>query len=169
MSKLTLLCDAYTPRNTYLVQVDGWNDLSGTFSISVTTEPCPPVFTDVTLCVDLSCFQSVTSPSIAGFFNGWNAGANPLTDTDGDGIYCATIQLTPGNQEFKFFFQEEGFEEFSEILACTVVNGDFINRVITVGDTPLSETFGWESCDEPCITAPLSNITFCVDLSACRP
>lgn len=41
MSEITLGCDSYTPGNTYLVQVDGWSGAEGSFSISVSSDPCP--------------------------------------------------------------------------------------------------------------------------------
>ncbi len=130
----------------------GWESCDGICS-------APPVVTttDVTLCVDLDCFSSITAPTIFGTFNGWNAGANPITDPDGDDIYCATIAMTAGDQEYKFFFQEEGPEDMliPEDAACTMTTGGFTNRVITVGATPLMETYGWESCDGVCSGPPV--------------
>lgn len=116
----------------------------------------PPATTDVTLCVDLTCFSSVNAASVFGAFNGWNAGANPVSDPDGDGIYCATVGMIPGDQEYKFFFAEEGPEDMdpTEDAACTLTTGAFTNRVITVGTTALSETYGWESCDLTCTAPP---------------
>jgi len=41
-----------------------------------------------------------TSVSVVGNFNGWEA--TPLSDTDGDGIWTASIPLTDGRYEYAF-------------------------------------------------------------------
>ncbi|MCB0598181.1 MAG: hypothetical protein KDD28_29150, partial [Phaeodactylibacter sp.] len=136
-----------------------------------TCEPdcgAPPVLTDVTLCVDLSCLPSSTAPSVLGPFNGENAGANMVTDPDGDGIYCATVALAQGDQQFRFFTQEENQENLDPGAACTVTNGPFVNRVITVGSTPFTVTYGWESCGLVCTPPPGADVTFCVNVG-CTP
>ena len=115
----------------------------------------PPPAPNVELCVDMTCLPGVQAPSVFGFFNGWNAGANPVTDPDGDGIYCATVLMTPGDQQFKFFDQIQGPEEFSTLGVCNVQDGPNINRFVTVTGAPQSFTFGWESCDLVCTPPPL--------------
>ena len=42
------------------------------------------------------------SVHVAGDFNGWNAGANPMTDADGDGVWTATLPLSAGEYGYKF-------------------------------------------------------------------
>ncbi|MBN1475630.1 hypothetical protein JXA47_02650 [Candidatus Sumerlaeota bacterium] len=44
----------------------------------------------------------VESLSVAGTFNGWSAGANPMMDEDGDGVYTARLPLEPGRYLYKF-------------------------------------------------------------------
>ena len=44
----------------------------------------------------------VTSVSVGGSFNGWNATANMLKDDDKDGVWSAEIELPPGRVEYKF-------------------------------------------------------------------
>ena len=39
---------------------------------------------------------------VAGTFNGWNSGADRLTDEDGDGTYTATMMISPGSYAYKF-------------------------------------------------------------------
>lgn len=39
---------------------------------------------------------------LAGTFNNWDAGADRMEDTDGDGIYEITLMLEPGNYQYKF-------------------------------------------------------------------
>ncbi len=40
--------------------------------------------------------------AIAGDFNGWAETADPLTDPDGDGIWTARVDLSPGLHQYKF-------------------------------------------------------------------
>ena len=40
--------------------------------------------------------------TVAGSFNNWDAGANPLKDKDGSGAFAAIILLAPGSHEYKF-------------------------------------------------------------------
>ena len=141
----------------------GWESCDGTC-------PTPPATTDITLCVDISCFPSTTAPALMGTFNGWCAGCNFLDDSDGDGTWCATVSMDPGAQEYKFFFQEEGPEDMTPGDPCTVTNSGFTNRVINVvSGVNQTQTFGWETCDATCPTPPATtDITFCVDIS-CFP
>lgn len=141
----------------------GWESCDMTCS-------APPATTDITLCADISCFPSTTAPAIMGTFNGWCAGCNFMSDPDGDGIWCGTVGLDPGPQEYKFFFQEEGQEDMTPGDPCTVTNGGFTNRVVeVVAGQPQTLTYGWEVCDPTCPTPPATtDITLCVDIS-CFP
>jgi len=119
--------------------------------------PCMVGNTDVVFCVDFTCFPGgPVNPSVFGDFNGFNPGSNLVTDPDGDGIYCTTISLAPGNYEYLFFEQNEGAETFMEGAPCTVSSFGFTNRTLVVGGTsPQIETFGWESCGLDCV-APVA-------------
>ena len=115
---------------------------------------CIPIPTvDMELCVDMSCLPGVQAPSVFGGFNGWNAGANPVTDPDGDGIYCATVNMQVGDQYYKFFDQLQGPENFTSVNpGCTAVDGVNINRVITVVENmPQTITFAFNTCDPTCV------------------
>jgi hypothetical protein len=118
------------------------------FSTCVATVP-------ITLCVNMSCLGGVQGPSVGGQFNGFNFGANPLTDPDGDGIYCATVQMTPGAQEYIFFDQIQNVEGLTPGSTCTVTNFGFTNRIINVvAGVPQTVNFGWESCGTNCVPPP---------------
>jgi len=39
---------------------------------------------------------------VAGEFNGWDAGATPLSDDDGDGVWTVVVEIPPGRYEYKF-------------------------------------------------------------------
>ena len=65
---------------------------------------------DMTVQISKGNFDAATGTvTVAGDFNGWNSGANPLTDPDGDGKYSATI---------------DGFNSGSSIAFKFVKNGD---------------------------------------------
>ena len=40
--------------------------------------------------------------AVAGQFNGWNETANPMRDDDGDGMWMADVELSPGVHHYKF-------------------------------------------------------------------
>lgn len=130
-----------------------------------------PVVADITFCVDPSCFPGgAATVELAGPFNGWNPSANPMSDPDGDGIYCTTVNLADGQNEYKFVVNGV-FEEFPHNgTACTMDFGVFTNRVIdVVNGVNQTVTFGYNSCDATCAPPPTSaDVTFCVDMS-CLP
>ncbi|MEM7105471.1 MAG: T9SS type A sorting domain-containing protein [Bacteroidota bacterium] len=121
---------------------------------------------DVTFCVDVSCLTNITAVNIFGTFNGWDPNINPLTDPDGDDIYCVTINMTDGPQEFKFLVN--GFEErFNSGETCTITSGPFVNRLITVvNGVPQTLTYGFNRCQSDCVS---TNVTFCVDVGCISP
>ncbi|PTM10393.1 MAG: hypothetical protein DA408_16220, partial [Bacteroidetes bacterium] len=106
-------------------------------------ETCPaPVLTDVNFCVDLSCYPQRDAVAVAGSFNGFNPGANFMSDPDGDGIYCATVGLLAGDNTYKFFFAQGQFEDVP--AECETPNG---NRLITVVEGVMQNVlFEWQSC-----------------------
>ena len=58
----------------------------------------------VTFRVDMSTQAevSVNGVCVAGSFQGWTPGADFLTDDDGDMVYETTLDVAPGDYEFKF-------------------------------------------------------------------
>ncbi len=128
------------------------SDMPYYFDNIVMPTVAPPVAGDVTFCVDMTCVEDITTPSIFGNFNFWDPDANLIADPDGDGIYCATINLAPGFHEYKFR-SGPGEEEFEAGASCTITTGAFTNRIIAVdGDDTV--TFGWQSCDAECFLFP---------------
>ena len=45
---------------------------------------------------------SASSVHLAGDFNGWDPGAQELSDEDGDGVWTVTLEVAPGRYEYKF-------------------------------------------------------------------
>lgn len=68
-------------------------------------------------------FQTV---AIAGDFNQWNSQNNRLEDTDGDGIWTATLKLPPGRYEYMFVL--DGKEWVPDPNAIRFVRDGFGNK-----------------------------------------
>ena len=99
----------------------------------------------VTFSVDLSEENaSGQTAYLNGTFNAWCGICAPMSDPDGDGIWNVTVDLPPGDHEYKF--TTEGWngliEDFAVGSACTNTTYDganvYTNRVTTVGTSPLS-------------------------------
>ncbi len=127
-------------------------------------EPCIPPQPDhaVTFRVDMS-YQTVSPDGVhlAGDFQGWNASANPMTNTGGN-IYETTVMLEEGSyQEFKYI-NGNSFDFAETVPGICAANG---NRYFTVPDADTVMTavcFG--SCD-PCGPPPSDvDVTFIVDM-----
>ncbi len=112
---------------------------------------CTPIVLNmVTFRVNVAdIMDPITSVSLAGTFNGWDAGATPMTDDDGDMIYEVTVEMTGGQKDYKFVVNGT-FEEFTEATdGCTMAFGEFINRIVDVtgGDQDVA-TVCFESCED---------------------
>ncbi|MGF1566239.1 MAG: hypothetical protein ACFCUH_12805 [Flavobacteriales bacterium] len=114
-----------------------------------------PVVYDVTFRVDMSnVTDPYTTPEVNGIFNGWCGGCAPLTNTSGD-IWALTVQLAPGNYEYKFAADGWAIQEnLTPGSTCTVTNDGFTNRLVSVvdGDVVLPVVC-WASC-VACATDP---------------
>ncbi|MCR9103426.1 MAG: hypothetical protein NXI25_26005, partial [bacterium] len=142
---------------------------SVTFGWETCEDNCPPPPTaDIEFCLDLSPFSVVDAPAVAGTFNGFNPGIDFLMEDMGNGIYCKTVTVPAGEQDFMFFFAQEQFEDLDNSEDCivnspTAPNGGLARRITVVQDVPQSLIYGWETCAEsnppaPSCPAP-SNVT----------
>ncbi len=120
------------------------NDIFGSCTI------CSEQVVDVTFSVDVSN-ESFDYVTIAGTFNGWNNGANPMNDDDGDGIYTITLQFPPNSaQEYKFLGNGNWgtAEVFDGSESCTTGPGEYINRVVQVpGESIVLDTVCYNLCE----------------------
>jgi hypothetical protein len=122
--------------------------------------------TSVTFNVDMS--NETVSPNgvhIAGDFQGWNPGADALTDVDADNIYSITLLIQPGTYQYKFINGNnwDGENNFNESppSECNVNN----NRQIIVEGEEMSITYCYNQCSETCTQYPdPAEITFRVNL-----
>lgn len=112
---------------------------------------------NITFSVDMSAYVgTVSTVHVSGSFNGWSGDANPMTD-DGNGVWSVTLPLTDGSYEYKYTFNNFGVQEnFVGGESCTVTNGGYTNRALTVTADETLDTVCWESCEAcpPSIPAP---------------
>lgn len=118
--------------------------------------------TAVTLTVDMSNeTASGDGVHVAGSFQGWDPAATPLTD-NGDGTWSVTLDIQPGDYEYKFVNGNAWGSDESIPSACQV-NG---NRGITVTANDTAVAYCFNQCTEDCVVdPPAANVTFYVDMT----
>lgn len=126
---------------------------------------CAPPTYPVTFKVDMSNQTGFTTPEVNGTFNGWCGNCNPMTDANADGIWETTLNLPAGTYEYKFANDNwAGQENLTAGSSCTVTNGGFTNRALTVGTAAQTlPVVCWGSCTS--CSAPTYNVTFKVDMN----
>lgn len=123
--------------------------------------PAGPSNADVTFTVDMNSYAgSFTQPYVFGSFNSWDATANPLDDSDNDGIWSATVNVPTGPLEYKFTLDggadEESFNGTEE-TGCTLKTDEFVNRIATISENTALDTVCYNSC-YACGTAAMITI-----------
>jgi len=96
---------------------------------------------------------SFTTPYVVGPFNNWTD-ANPMVDTNGNGIWETTIALPPGFTVWKFMLDNFADQELPSnvqndpLASCFVLDQyGFTNRTLDVTAQPITlPTYCWESC-----------------------
>jgi len=105
---------------------------------------------NIVFAVDMSDYsEPFTTAYVSGTLNNFSGDANPLSDDDGDGIWTDTIQLAPGDYEFKFTLDNWTVqEEFTDGDPCTITDpsGQFINRALTVTEDA-TVCFDFNTCN----------------------
>jgi 1,4-alpha-glucan branching enzyme len=119
---------------------------------------------NVTFQINMANESGFATPYIAGNFNGWCANCNELTDPNNDGIYTTTIALQQGVYEYKVAqFNWAASEQLVAGTSCTVTNGGFTNRSLTVGTTAQTlPVFCYGTCSD-CVTEVA--VTFQVNMN----
>ncbi len=72
----------------------------GVFNFSLAAEKVTVTFT-------YEPFDEVDSLHVAGSFNGWSTTSTPMQDEDRDGVYKATVELSPGNYGYRYVIDGE--------------------------------------------------------------
>lgn len=105
---------------------------------------------DVTMRVDmLYVTDPFTTPELNGSFNGWCGNCQPMI-LDAGTVWMINFPVVEGSWEFKFAADNWNIQEnfLPDADPCTVSNGGFTNRFMSVtGDLDLG-TVCWESCEE---------------------
>jgi hypothetical protein len=125
-----------------------------------------PSFFDVTFRVDMNGVVGFNTPEVNGTFNNWCGSCFPMTDANGDNIWEATTSIQEGNYEFKYSYDNwTGSEQLTSGDPCTVTNGNFINRSLSVTNDTTLNVVCWAQCD-PCSAPETVSVTLNVDLGA---
>ena len=81
---------------------------------------------------------------IAGSLQGWTprdpSGDNILTDGDGDGVYDVTLDLMPGDYEYKYVINIWDPEGFNEASGSTPITSEDVSCFNGGGNRPLTVT-----------------------------
>ena len=127
--------------------------------------------TAVTFRVDMSTQASVSvnGVCVAGSFQGWSPGVDFLSDDDGDLVYEATINVVPGDHQFKFVNGnnwggdgEGNIDNENPPGECTTDG----NRTFSVIGDPLTLEYCYNQCTESCVADPdPASIVFQVDMT----
>ena len=138
------------------------------FEVCSDTTVCTVMANTVTFSVDMNNWtEPFTLPYLSGSFNGWSGDANPMEDTDGDGIWTTTLSLVDADYQYKFQLDQWATDEvLVDGTPCTITDGTFVNRLITVaGDAEVCYQF--RSCDGCNVVAPDPGmITLEVDMNS---
>ena len=124
------------------------------------TCPAPPATYDVTFKVDMNDYAySFGTVYVSGDFNGWSGTANPLNDSDSDGVWTGTYSIGSDSIEFKYTLDDWDTDEgLTPGTSCTKTTSGYTNRFLAItGITNLSKVC-WESCSG-CVTAPPPSAT----------
>lgn len=109
------------------------------------TQPVP-----VTFSVDMNASCADTSPGVnlMGTLTDWGTGA-PMSDDNADGIWTITLNLAPGNYEYKFRIGSGGWEGIGN------------RQLAVVADTPTELPVVCFNSSEPCApVVPPADVTF---------
>ncbi len=113
---------------------------------------------NVTFKVDMSQATGFTTPELNGTFNGWCGNCTQMSDANNDGIWEVTVSLQAGTYEYKFSHDNwGGSEQLTEGSSCTVTNGGFTNRSITVTGSTVLNPVCYASCSACVVAVPGCN------------
>jgi 1,4-alpha-glucan branching enzyme len=114
--------------------------------------------------VDMANVTGFGIPYVNGTFNGWCGACTPMTQVGATTVWQATIPLEAGTYEYKFTYDGwNGEESLTPGSSCTVTNGGYTNRFLTVASAQTLPVVCWESCLS-CV-APIADVTFKVDMT----
>lgn len=103
---------------------------------------------NVTFRVDMSQYQNLNDTVyVNGTWNSWCGRCNPLVKQANTNVWEGTFAIPSGNHEFKYTIGGWSAEESLLVGSpCTVTNGNFTNRTISVTANTTLPTVCWNSC-----------------------
>ena len=102
----------------------------------------------VTFQVNLNGILGYAAPNVSGSFNNWCGNCNLMTDANGDGIWTTTINLFPGNHEYKFSYDNwAGSESLTPGSPCTITTSGFTNRFLNLTQAITLPPVCWQTCN----------------------
>ncbi len=125
-----------------------------------------PTTYNVTFQVDMTTQTGFTTPEVNGTFNGWCGNCAPMTDANADGIWEIVIPLAAGSYQYKF--SADNWLSQESLIAgssCTVTNGAFTNRTLTVSSDVVLPPVCWGACVVCSQATPSYNVTFVLDMT----
>jgi hypothetical protein len=104
---------------------------------------------DVEFCV---CMEGVPfnygAVYVSGTFNGWSGTANMLFPQGNTGKWCTTLNLPPGQIQYRFTTDNWANRETLNLQPyCTTAAGQFVNRFYNVNGNG-SVSYVWENCGD---------------------
>lgn len=107
-----------------------------------------PVIRTVNFQVDMNNYTAnFDQPYVSGSFNNWSDVANPMTDTNLDGIWEASIAVPNGTYEYKIQLDKwAAQEQFLGTEECTKTTDQFTNRLLLVSADTDVPRFCYNSC-----------------------
>ncbi|MEN9302439.1 MAG: hypothetical protein RL264_868 [Bacteroidota bacterium] len=101
----------------------------------------------VTFKVDLSQYTGTfTAPELNGTFNNWCGSCTPMTNA-GSGIWEVTLNLPEGDYQYKFSHDNwTGQEELTPGSTCTITDGAYTNRKLTLTENVVLPVVCWGYC-----------------------
>jgi 1,4-alpha-glucan branching enzyme len=101
----------------------------------------------VTFSVDMNSFPGNFSyVNVSASFNDFCGNCNPMSDDDMDGIWTVVLPLAAGTYEYKYSYDNGAGSEQLVNAACTVVNGEFVNRALQVTTDAVLPLVCYERC-----------------------
>ncbi len=102
---------------------------------------------EVTFRVDMQNVSGFTTPTVNGTFNNWCGNCTTMSDANGDNVWEATVTLPEGNYEYKFAYDGwAGQENLTAGSPCTVTNGVYTNRSLSLTSNTTLGIVCWGSC-----------------------
>jgi 1,4-alpha-glucan branching enzyme len=132
---------------------------------SCTSCQTTPASHTVTFQVNMSQATGFTTPELNGTFNNWCGNCAPMSDGNGDNIWDITVELQEGSYEFKYSHDNwGGSENLTPGDLCTLTNGQFTNRFITISNDTIIPVVCYGSCSD-CQAPATYPVIFHVDVN----